>query len=443
MLSRTTLTVTAGARRYAVPLAAITEIIRVPSASPVPLAPAWLLGLINHRGAILPMIDLEQRLGGAKTMAAAQSRVLVGTAGAAFLVQAVDAGEATDVLDLAALLPADATVAEQRAAPPARETVLAGEDEAEGLLGVLVADQAYAFPLDNVEAVSGFAGDPEGLGVISWRGQSLPVASLRGLLGAAGDDTAHPGRVAVVRVGDGACVALRVDGFAGILRVPARQRHPVPALLARGRPMLESLCRLDGGALVCVLSAARLMGGAAAAPAARPEGRVTAQDDAYRRFIVFRLGSARFAAPLQAIESVLGDAPLAPVPGAPSYIAGVRRLHGRVLPVADVRRALAMPFDRAGEPAGACKTLVVMLDHDVHAGVVVDAVERILSVAPRDIRPAPPVSGLVTQVLSTADGGPLLPVLDLPRLLAALGQSGVPPGESLAALLAAIPAQAA
>ncbi len=184
-------------------------------------------------------------------------------------------------------------------------------------------------------------------------------------------------------------------------------------------------------------------GGGAPAPAARPGARVTAQDDAYGRFIVFRLGAARFAAPLQAIESVLGDAPLAPVPGAPSYIAGVRRLHGRVLPVIDLRRALAMPFDRTGEPAGACKTLVVMLDHDVHAGVVVDAVERILSVAPRDIRPAPPVSGLVTQVLSTADGGPLLPVLDLPRLLAALGQSGVPPGESLAALLAAIPTQAA
>jgi chemotaxis signal transduction protein len=203
--------------------------------------------------------------------------------------------------------------------------------------------------------------------------------------------------------------------------------------------MLESLCRLDGGALVCVLSAARLMGGASAAPAARPEARGTAQDDAYGRFIVFRLGAARFGAPLQAIESVLNDAPLAPVPGAPAYLAGVRRLHGRVLPVADLRRVVA----GAGEPAGVPKTLVCMLGHTMQVGLMVDAVERVLSVALPDRLPAPVAPGLVTQVLTAADGGPLLPVLDLQRLLAAMGQAHGLADASLAALLAAIPAQAA
>jgi purine-binding chemotaxis protein CheW len=234
-------------------------------------------------------------------------------------------------------------------------------------------------------------------------------------------------------------VALLVDGFAGILRVPARQRHPVPALLARGRPMLESLCRLDGGALVCVLSVERMMGGAAAAPAARPEARVTPQDDDVGRFIVFRLGGARFAAPLHAVEAVLGDAPLAPVPGAPALVAGVRRLRGRVLPVADLRRVV----DRAGEPAGGPKTLVCMLGHTMQVGLMVDAVERVLSVALPDRLPAPAAPGLVTQVLRAADGGPLLPVLDLQRLLAAMGQAHGLADASLAASLAAIPAQAA
>lgn len=439
---RTTLTVTAGAQRHAVPLGDITEIIRVPVAAPVPMAPAWLIGLINHRGTILPLIDLAERLGGGRCVATAQSRVLVATAGAGFLVQAVEAvGAPADGLDLAALVqpavPAATRSAALRAGSGGQPE--AGEADTAALLGVVVAGQDYAFDLDSVEAVTVVTGDAAGLGTMSWRDSSLPVLSLRTLLGAPGDDAAHAGRVVVVRLNDGARVALRVDGFAGIFRMTARQCHPVPALLARGRPMLESLCRVDGGALVCVLSAARLMEGAAAVPAERCAARVTTQDDEYGRFIVFRLGTARFAAPLQAIDAVLRDAPLTPVPGAPAFVAGVRRMRGRVLPVTDLRRLVA----RAGEPAGVPKTLVCMLDHDAQAGFVVDAVERIVSVAPRDMRPAPAVPGLVTQVLSAAEGGPLLPVLDLPRLIAALGQAGVRPVESLAALLAALPAQAA
>ncbi len=425
---------TAGANR-AVALRDIAEIIRVPASAPVPLAPAWLIGLINHRGAALPMVDLALLLGGPAAVPTAQARVLIATIGAGFLVEALtaEAAQGAETLDLAALLPAATRPAGQRAPRGAgADRAAAAEDDAHVLLGLTVAGREYGFALDQVEEVAACAADTAACGSIVWRGQQLPAVALRALLGDAEMATA-PQRVAVVRLADGSCAGILADAFSGILRVPAAQRHAVPPLLARGREQLDSICRLDGGArLVCVLSPERLMratGGAVFAPSAAAAAATGGGERGEReRFIVIRVGQARFAVPLAAVDEVARAAALSPVPGA-SALDGVCSLRGRVLPVIDLRRlAGARPAATGAERILACN-----LGHAGGAGFLVDAVERMLAVAPPDIRPAPVLldaaSSLVTHVLNTEGGGLPLPVLHLTRLV------GDQAAEALAALL--------
>jgi purine-binding chemotaxis protein CheW len=48
---------------YALPVGNVGEILRMVAIAPVPEAPEWLLGVINLRGKVIPVIDLRTRLG--------------------------------------------------------------------------------------------------------------------------------------------------------------------------------------------------------------------------------------------------------------------------------------------------------------------------------------------------------------------------------------------
>lgn len=66
-----------GGQRYAVPLAAVREIIRAEPATPVPGAPADVLGIINLRGSIVTILDGCARLGLAATPGSPEPRLVI------------------------------------------------------------------------------------------------------------------------------------------------------------------------------------------------------------------------------------------------------------------------------------------------------------------------------------------------------------------------------
>jgi purine-binding chemotaxis protein CheW len=82
--------------RYAVPMAAVAEVGRVPRITRVPGVPVWVAGVANWRGRILPVVDLRPLLGG--TIARPREvgpdgRLVVagdGTVSVGLLVEAVD-----------------------------------------------------------------------------------------------------------------------------------------------------------------------------------------------------------------------------------------------------------------------------------------------------------------------------------------------------------------
>jgi len=57
------LTFALGGDSYAAGISAIREILEVPSLTRVPLVPAFVRGVINLRGSVVPVIDLAVRLG--------------------------------------------------------------------------------------------------------------------------------------------------------------------------------------------------------------------------------------------------------------------------------------------------------------------------------------------------------------------------------------------
>ena len=143
-----------GDEEYGLPVASVNSIIRYEAATPVPRAPEAVLGVINLRGKVVPVVDLMRRFKGAAFQPAAMSRIVVaeGAAGAV--------GIAVDSANEVAEFPADSW-------RPVPEGVLS-PDTAHAFKGVVERDGALVILLDLDEAVprseyaAALADSPEG-----------------------------------------------------------------------------------------------------------------------------------------------------------------------------------------------------------------------------------------------------------------------------------------
>ncbi len=71
------LTFALGNESYAAPIQVIREILEVPSLTVVPMVPAFVRGVINLRGAVVPVIDLASRFELGRTELARRTCVVV------------------------------------------------------------------------------------------------------------------------------------------------------------------------------------------------------------------------------------------------------------------------------------------------------------------------------------------------------------------------------
>ncbi len=64
-------------REFAVPLEDVREIIALPDITPLPMASANVRGMINLRGDVLPVVDLDSRLGSYTEKKGERNEVLI------------------------------------------------------------------------------------------------------------------------------------------------------------------------------------------------------------------------------------------------------------------------------------------------------------------------------------------------------------------------------
>src|SRR5215207_5325324 len=81
---------------YALPLEHVTEAVHLIAITPVAEAPAWLAGVIDLRGRVLPVMELRARLGLPARVPDLSARILITAIGERWLGLIVDA--ATEVL---------------------------------------------------------------------------------------------------------------------------------------------------------------------------------------------------------------------------------------------------------------------------------------------------------------------------------------------------------
>ncbi len=402
--------VTAGGQIRVLASSDIAEIITVPPCTKLPHGPACLLGLANLRGIVLPVVSLAVLLGEMPREATRRSRVVVlsGASPVGLMVENVVALAADDdnaALDPRALLGGvfgalrrDMSVGAFEAAAQAGQKPETAR-ELHTLIGLEVHGRDYAIRLQEVAEIMRLPNelgtvpgmDDAMLGIVSFRGGVLPLASLAVLLGL--NAATSRGVIIVVRAGPG-FVGLVVDGVSGSFSLAADAIDRVPRLLARasGEALLEGICRLEGGRkLVGLLDVRRLFnqqtlalleeaGPQAALPVAQ---RDVAEDR--EQFVLFESAGAQYGLPIGAVDEVVRRPEmLARPPFLPDFLLGLLSLRGRTVPVIDMA-------ERFGAKVGRLHgdRVIVVSKGGRQAGLAVDRVCGVLGVPQAALCAAP------------------------------------------------------
>ena len=296
---------------FAVPLAEVQEIIRVPEVVQMPLSHASLAGLANLRGTVMSVISMRRIFRYADLPHDDTTRVVVINQGVpvGFVVDrmaAVVTAEADQLEDVSAIQgtvdtdllrgmikasdgrgmimildPVRLVQSEFGEGADRAETIggtatdleaapAAAVDEMQ-LVSFEVAGQEYALAIENVQEIVQIPErinqvpktDPHVLGVVTLRNRLLPLVSLRALFGLPAVKLDDRNKIVVVPLPGQGSVGIVMDTVKEVLRVNRSLLDPMPALMRNrqgpGQDDIQGICRLAGGRrLVVVLSSEAL-----------------------------------------------------------------------------------------------------------------------------------------------------------------------------------------
>lgn len=446
---------------FAVPLAEVQEIIRMPEVVGVPRSPQSLEGLANLRGTVMSVTSLRRIFRFDDRPHDDATRVVVINQGApmGFVVdrmaavvtadpdqiepaEAIIATVDTDLLrgmikgvhghamimiiDPARLFRNEGMGGTQRrlgsgAGAEAYDRSTAEEDSDElQLVSFEVARQEYALGIESVQEIVQVPDsisriprtDAHVLGVMTLRNRLLPLVSLRSMFRLPEAALDERSKIVVVPLDEHNSIGVVMDTVREVLRVRKDLVAPLPAMLGDGRGEIQSICRLAGGKrLVSILSADQLfrhdaVRTALAAAGDLKEGTDMAEStttartqtvDEEEQFVVFRLGKEEYGAPIESVNEIVR---------VPDELTKVPKTAAFIEGVVNLRGSV-LPvidqrrrFDLPDIERTDRQRIMVFTIAGRRTGFIVDSVSEVLKIARSAIGPTPSLSDEQARLIS-------------------------------------------
>ncbi|MFZ5723472.1 MAG: chemotaxis protein CheW [Pseudomonadota bacterium] len=358
-----------GDRRFALPADRVLEIVAAGTVTPLPFAPAWVCGLANIGGRILPLFDPALLLGvdataGAELVlvdtqhspcALRMTEILARIAVPSADIRHIDSGSGQVIAEfehegqpvllldpdaLGKLLAADLAPAEDSGLLGALETQADGAATADGKphLAFLAGGARYAMELTGIGEVivppplTPVPGAPSlvaGIGML--RDDPLLFVSLTRLLGV---ENIAPAAALVLDDGD-LRIGLLIDRIDGVERIAGGNIRNLDE--AQGE--FTGVAHDDAGRITTLTATGRLLNGerrrllAAVAPAARRKETVALRE--YRSYLETVIGGERFGIPLDDVLRIVDWSAPETIDGGDSRVRGALNVDGSIVPVLD------------------------------------------------------------------------------------------------------------
>lgn len=263
---------------------------------------------------------------------------------------------------------------------------------------------------------------PYVLGVICLRDQVLPLLDFIQLLQVEPAENPTAGDMVILLSFGAAKLGIVVDGIQEIIRIREEDILPPPQTLSEreSRDLEGVVVRSDR--MVSLLKVLDIITGedqakiAAMSTSLIKETKDEHADSFELPLVVFRLGPEAYSLRLHEVREIIMVSNITPVPRAPSFIEGVLNLRGEVMPVIDLRER----FGLERKAATNLSRIVITPIGGVSTGLVVDSVDEVKSVDQRRLEEPPKVTAVgantfIEKVARTDQGVVFL--LNVQRLL--------------------------
>lgn len=451
----------------------VQEIIPRSTITPVPGAPKFVLGVVNLRGMIIPVLDSRLRFHLEPAEPTGRTRIIVlSLAGQATGLQVDSVAEVVHLDDftlretpplvagvrsdyLAGMVTAgkrlitlinldrllDSSEFGERELLKERDANGPGlgssgvetiheELSSEELPYVTFAlgRESFGVSLDLVEEIIELPpvtkvpdAPPYVMGVICLRDQVLPLLDVIQLLNVEhGDQEARREMVILLSFGT-ARIGIAVDDIQEIMRVRPDDILPPPQTLSEAEAEKLEGVVIRKDRMVSLLRVLDVISGEdrekLAAMGGGLERTVDIQVETHELpLVVFRLAGESFGLRLEEVREIIMAGLVTPVPRAPAFIEGVLNLRGEVMPVLDLRSRFGLErIERTNQ-----SRIVITRLGGIDTGLVVDAVDEVRNVDQRRLEPPPKVTAVganayIAQVARTNTG--VIFLLDIQRLL--------------------------
>ncbi len=417
-------------REFAVPLEDVREIIALPDITPLPMASENVRGMINLRGEVMPVVDLDSRLGSYTEKKGERNEVLIlnmeGYSLGVVVEQAQQVVEFEEesieveegaggivrgvvhhneklvvVLDSERILNIDRESLETIRKNRKKESAEVQEqhDTSRQIVTFDLEGEVYAFPLEDVQEILRYQ-DPVPVpdspssvkGVLHVRGSILPVLSLRKRLQL--EDTSFRPEAGKILVGDYGSfrIGFIADGIREVLTVMENEISPPPGI-TRSESGAASVIGIvhTRGQVIALLGKEGLVDRDAMASMTgemQKDSLLRQKGEERETFVVFLVAGQAMGLPITTIREINRIDEIARLPGVPSYVEGVMNLRGEIVPALSMRKRLSMTSSEAVEQKE--QRVLVIETGDTLAGFIVDEVSGVAEVLRSKIG-APPL----------------------------------------------------
>ena len=449
----------------------VQEITTRTEITPVPGAPRFVLGVINLRGQIIPVLDSRQRFHLAASPPTSRTRIivldlageptgfqvdsvaevvklddfslketppLVAGVRSEYLAGMVTAGSRLiTLIDLEKILDSSEFFhRELLAQETGRALGFAGagqeiEEESDELPFVTfsLGSESFGVALTNVEEivdlpqVTKIPDAPDYvMGVICIRDQVLPLLDFTHLLRVEGANDDAPKEMVILLSFENARLGMVVDGIQEIIRIREEDILPAPHTLSeKEKEHLDGVV-IRSDRMVSLIRVMEILDREdhqklAVMSSSIGSSRVVEHVENHDlSIVVFRLGDESFGMRLHEVREIIMVGQITPVPRAPAFVEGVLNLRGEVMPVLDLRSRFGL--DRRDRTA--LSRILITPIGGVFTGLVVDSVQEVGSVDLRKLEDPPRVTSAganayIEKVARSESG--MIFILDLKKLL--------------------------
>ncbi len=434
--------------QFALEINKVKEIVRLPATTKLPKSPAYIAGIANLRGNVLPIIDTRQRLQLDMAEHTESSRILVTEVSGHLLglqvdsvltVKTVDAdhfkssppvsqnidkdyisgviqedddSSLTLILNVEEVASISIEQGEKKeavatAAIEQKETEEDSNSEGEQFVTFAMGREDYAFEVETVReimrvtTITDIPNAPSHVkGLITVRDSVMPVFDLRALLSLQTEISSENERILIVET-CGFTLGLIVDRVKEVRRFPAELIQIPPD--SDDVQELKGIVKVDNGKkLIMILNQDKLLAenesasvrqwmddeGVNSMTAERKQGELgQGNGDEEVQLVTFNVGEEEYGIHITKIQEINRLDEITHLPRSPHFVEGVTNLRGNVIPVLNVRKLFGLP-----EKENDDRTRIIIVDIGGRkTGLCVDQVDEVLRLSKSNIEPPPAI----------------------------------------------------